>query len=272
MLAAAQANSVPPPRRRWTPYLMVRVGMLLHVGGLIALVLEPARWPWVIGMLAVFHGLMSLSVLWPRGSLLGANLTRLPAAAVQRREVNLSFDDGPHPEFTPRVLDLLDRYQVRASFFCIGENAAAHPELVREIVRRGHSVENHSQSHRHHFAFRGFGGLRYEIDAAQETIAGITGIAPLFFRAPAGFRNPFLDPLLAWRGLTYVSWTRRGFDATDADAERVLARLTRGLAAGDILLMHDGADVVLSVLPRLLDALAQAGLKPVTLPAACGHA
>ena len=112
--------------------------------------------------------------------------------------------------------------------------------------------------------------------AAQQTLAALAGAAPRFFRAPAGLRNPFLDFALTRLGLQLVSWTRRGYDTRNADAADVLARLTRALAPGDILLLHDGhavrgangAPVLLDVLPRLLDALQAAALRPVTLRAA----
>ena len=263
--------------RPWRPAPAVGLSMLLHVAGVVVLVLQFSLWPWVLGGLAVNHLLLSAAVLWPRGRLLGPNLVRLPSGAAARSEVSLNFDDGPDPEVTPRVLDLLDRHQARASFFCIGEKAAAFPELVREITRRGHSVENHSHCHSNVFAFYGPGRLRHEVDAAQAAIAGISGRAPAFFRALAGFRSPLLDPVMAARGLRYVSWTRRGFDTVHGDADAVLRRLTRGLEPGDILLLHDGASartrdgepVVLAVLPALLDRLAARGLKPVTLPDGC---
>jgi peptidoglycan/xylan/chitin deacetylase (PgdA/CDA1 family) len=251
--------------------------VLLHGAGVAVFVLQPSLWPWVLGGLIVNHLLLIAAVLWPRGRVLGPNLVRLPHAAAARNEVSLNFDDGPDPEVTPRVLDLLDRHRARASFFCIGEKAAALPELVREIARRGHSVENHSHHHTHAFAFYGLDHLRREVDSAQAAIASITGREPAFFRAPAGFRSPLLDPVMAARGLRYVSWTRRGFDTVDGDADRVLQRLTRGLAPGDILLLHDGSPartrtgepVVLAVLPALLEQIVARGLKPVTLPDGC---
>ena len=97
----------------------------------------------------------------------------------------------------------------------------------------------------------------------------ITGRPPVFFRAPAGFRSPFLDSVLAPRGLRYVSWTRRGFDTASADPRGILSRLTRGLAAGDVLLMHDSAPAVLAVLPELLEKISEQGLKAVSLASAC---
>ena len=117
---------------------------------------------------------------------------------------------------------------------------------------------------------------RAEITRAQSQLQALTDQRPRFFRAPAGLRNPFLQPVLARHGLVLTSWTRRGFDTRERDPQRVLQRLTRGLAAGDILLLHDGhaartpagVPVVLDVLPRLLQRLDAAALRPVTLPRA----
>jgi peptidoglycan/xylan/chitin deacetylase (PgdA/CDA1 family) len=208
--------------------------------------------------------------------LLGPSWTRLPPAAAERGEIAITFDDGPDPETTPRVLDLLDVFGGRASFFCIGAQARLHPELCGEIVRRGHSVENHSQHHRWDFAFSGYRGFCQEIAESQATLAGITGQTPRFFRAPFGIRNPLLEPALAHSGLLLASWTRRGFDTREGRPETVIRRLTRQLAAGDILLLHDGhsartADgeaVVLRLLPRLLERIRTAGLRTITLPQA----
>jgi peptidoglycan-N-acetylglucosamine deacetylase len=171
------------------------------------------------------------------------------------------------------VLEILDAHGARASFFCIAGRATRHPDLCREIVRRGHAIENHSREHPMGFALRGLGGMRREISAAQSDLAAITGRVPRFFRPPMGLRSPLLDPVLHDLGLRLVSWTRRGFDTREADAEGVFAKLVEKLAAGDILLLHDGhcaraasgEPVVLEVLPRLLRHAQSLGLKPVTL-------
>jgi len=255
--------------RRWRPTPTIRISVLLHLGCALAFAVDPSAWEWPLGLVAGNQLVLLLAVLWPRGSLLGPNLTRLPASAVRRREISLTFDDGPDPEVTPRVLELLDRYHAKASFFCIGERAAAEPQLVKEIAHRGHSVENHSYHHNHAFALFGVSRLGREVDAAQAIVSSLTGSPPLFFRAPAGFYSPLLDPVLASRRLTYVSWTRRGFDAVSPDPKLILRRLTQGLAAGDILLLHDSAPVVLAVLPALLEQISAQGLKAVPLTAAC---
>lgn len=193
-----------------------------------------------------------------------------------RAEVSITLDDGPHPSITPAVLDLLDQHGARATFFCIARRAEQHPQLCREIVRRGHSVHNHSLRHSHTFSLLGPQGFAREISAAQDALSQITGQRPRFFRAPAGLRNPFLARVLHELDLQLVSWTRRGFDTVRTDPTRVLERLTGELAAGDILLLHDGnaalaasgAPVVLEVLPALLRRFEQAGLRAVTLDAA----
>jgi peptidoglycan/xylan/chitin deacetylase (PgdA/CDA1 family) len=214
--------------------------------------------------------------MWPQSTLLGANLTRLPPPAAERREVALTFDDGPDPAVTPTVLDLLDRYGAKASFFCIGTRVAAHPELAREITRRGHSVENHTYSHPNTFACLLPGALARQVGAAQTIVERVVGTRPQFFRAPMGLRSPLLDPVLVAAGLCYTSWTRRGYDTTSTDCDAVLRRLSARLAAGDVLLLHDrrlaarGAPVVLDVLPRLLERIATAKLRSVSLPMAAG--
>jgi len=263
----------------WRPTPVVRLSLLIHATAAVMVVIQPALWPWALGAVAGNHLFLMAAVFWPRGGALGANLVRLPATAAARGEVSVTFDDGPDPEVTPRVLDLLDRHQAKASFFCIAERAAAHPDLVREIARRGHDVENHSHRHSGAFAFYGIFRLKRELESAQAVVSGLTGRAPRFFRAPMGLRSPLLDPVLARCGLRYVSWTRRGLDGMHRNPERVLQRLSNGLAAGDILLLHDngcsrtrdGTPVVLAVLPELLDRIRASGLSPVTLAAAASE-
>jgi len=231
--------------------------------------------------IVVDHLLLGAAGLWPRSKLLGPNWTRLPeAGAGGAAAIAITFDDGPDPDVTPRVLALLDEHRARATFFCVGERVNRHPALAREIVERGHTIENHSQRHLHRFSLLGPRALADEIARAQQAILAATGEVAQFFRAPAGLRNPFLEPVLARANLRLVSWTRRGFDTVSGSAKGVLGRLTRGLEAGDILLLHDrhsartttGSAVILEVLPPLLAAIAAAGLTPVTLRAAADRA
>ncbi len=259
------------------PPALTGVGAV-HAAALGTVLAAPSAWPWALGAAALSHGVITALTLRPRTQLLGPNLVRLPPAQSRHGEVAITLDDGPDPEVTPAVLDVLETHGASASFFCIGERVERHPALAREIVRRGHTVENHSQRHRHDFALLGPAAYRAELITSQQRIGAVTGRAPSYFRAPAGFRNPFLWPQLGAAGLQLASWTRRGFDARDGDAQRVLRRLSRGLAAGDILLLHDGhcartaqgVPVVLQVLPALLELLRARGLHGVALPAGAG--
>lgn len=213
----------------------------------------------------------------PRSALLGPNLTRLPKTAAQRNEVALTFDDGPDPQVTPSVLAVLRERGVSATFFCIGERVAAHPELCRQILAEGHAVENHGQKHRVGAAFSLTRGWRREVGEGMRTIERICGRRPQFFRPIAGLRNPLLDPVLHRLNVRLASWTRRGFDTRCNDAHVLVRRLTKHLAAGDILLLHDGNSartrsgqpIILTALPLLLDELARRHLTPVHLSVAC---
>ena len=244
-----------------------------HAAALAGCALAPSAWPWWLAGTAVNHAAVTLAGLWPRSSVLGPNWTRLPAVAGNANCIALTIDDGPDPVVTPRVLDLLDHYGIRATFFCIGERARRYPSLTREIVARGHAVENHSQTHRHTFSVKAPGALAREVETAQRTLTELTGERPVFFRAPAGLRNVLLEPVLQNLDLRLVAWTKRGFDTREPDPERVRQRLLHNLAARDILLVHDGnaattangQPVLLSVLPRVFAAARHQGLRFITL-------
>jgi len=258
---------------RWKPTFAIQASLALHVAAVIVVIARPNLWPWVLVAVVVDHLMLTAAGLWPRSKLLGPNWTHLPATAAANGSVAITIDDGPDPVVTPKVLDLLDQHSAKATFFCIGELVEQHSSLAREIIRRGHSIENHSQHHLHRFSVMGPGAMRAEVVRAQEAIEAVTGQRPRFFRAPAGLRSPFLEPVLAPLGLRLASWTRRGFDTVNADPAVVYRRLTEGLKGGDILLLHDGhaartpsgLPVILEVLPRVLQAVAAARLTPVTL-------
>jgi peptidoglycan/xylan/chitin deacetylase (PgdA/CDA1 family) len=264
-------STLPLPRRAYRRTALVRATWASHVAALAVLGIAPERWPWVVGALAANHLTIGISGLIPKSRLLGPNLTRLPASA---GSVALTFDDGPDPEVTPKVLDLLEERGARASFFVIGKRVEAHPDLAAEIVRRGHTVENHTYRHRHDFSLRGPRALDREVTAAQEAIAQATGRYPTWFRAPAGLRGVFLESVLARHGLSLAAWTRRAYDTVVRDPKKIAANLGRGLAAGDVLLLHDGSaartaagsPALLSALPRLLDRIAEGGWLALPLP------
>ena len=251
----------------------VQATIAVHGGALLLLLWNWRFWPLSLAMIVASHLVLVVASLLPRSTWVGANVRRLPAQAAAAGQVAITIDDGPDPLITPQVLELLDRFECKATFFCIGERVAAHAGIARDIVRRGHQIENHTQRHRMYFSMLGPSAIRAEVLQAQETITDAVGVTPQFFRAPAGLRNPLLDGILSAAGLRLVSWTRRGFDTVTDQPGVVLARLTRNLRAGDILLLHDGhaartsdgSVVILRVLPELLAAIRAADLACVTL-------
>lgn len=258
---------------RWKPAPALSASALLHAGAAMAVAFRPGSWPWALGTVAANHAVLTAGGLLPRSQILGPNWIRLPAGAIQRREIALTIDDGPDPQVTPRLLDLLDELGLRVTFFCVGARLETQAPLAHEIRRRGHDIENHSQHHPWYFSLLGPVRMEREIRQAQDAIAQVTGVPARFFRAPAGLRNPFLDYVLAGLDLTLASWTRRGFDTRNGNVERVHRMLTHNLAAGDILLLHDGhaartrrgVPVLIETLPLLVQDIRQAGLHTVTL-------
>lgn len=244
---------------------LLKGSAILHAAGAAALAASPSSWPWIVGTLVVDHAVLAGAGLWPRGRLLGPNVDRLEAAAASRGEVALTFDDGPHAEATPRVFDLLDRRGAKASFFFVGRKAERLPAIVREAAARGHRVENHTWRHSNAFSVLPPWSVAREIDRAQRLFSEITGRAPEFVRAPAGLRPPWIEWVLRRRALRLASWTRRGFDTLDRDPRRVAVRLTRDLAPGDVLLLHEGAEAAPAALEILLDRISADGLRAVPL-------
>ena len=272
-----------PGRYRPTPW--IAASMALHLAGLATLALSPGRWPLVLGGLWANHVSLLAAGLWPRSRVLGPNICSLADLDCEPGQgpgdlMAFTFDDGPDPELTPRVLDLLDQHGAKASFFCIGKNAEKHPDLVREIAARGHLVENHTWSHSVRFIMTPTKGLRRELSRTQTVLTELAGRRPCYFRAPAGFRSPWLEPLLVKEGLQLVTWTARGFDGKESDPTKVLARLEPAIAHEGILLLHDGLPPgdrkqpldsrhqlpVLAVLPQVLATMRQRNIAAIALP------
>ncbi|WP_407353023.1 polysaccharide deacetylase family protein [Luteimonas sp. R10] len=222
---------------------------------------------WRIGLPAMLlsHVPFWVSVLLPRATLYGPVLARLP---VEERAVWLTIDDGPSDD-TAAILDLLDRHGACATFFLVGARAAARPELVREILRRGHGIGNHSQTHPQAW-FWALGPRRMarEIGEAQATLAALAGVAPRWFRSVVGMTNPFVAAPLRRHGLARVAWSARGYDAVRGDPAEAVARIERDLAPGAIVLLHEGAPHGRSVetIERLLQRLQALGYRAVLPP------
>jgi len=231
------------------------------VAPIVALVLFLMGHGWVaLGVMASAHALWLVPTLWPACSWCGEVVSSLPDADEEgEKKVWLTIDDGPDLEDTPVLLDLLDAHQSKATFFLIGTKAGLHPELVQEIVRRGHQVGNHTLTHPQ-YTFWAYGpkAVRKEILWCQRVLTDVSGgITPEWFRAPAGFKNPFVHGVLEKENLRFACWNARGLDGVNSNKDEVLARLTAGVRPGGILLMHEGRmdDKGQRLAPQVLEGL-----------------
>lgn len=197
----------------------------------------------------------------PRNQWLVANRSRVEG----ERCVALTFDDGPDPADTPRLLDLLREKGVNATFFVVGKRADQHPEIVRRAWAEGHLIGNHTWSHYSLFCFLMPGRLRAEIERGSESVRRICGFRPRLFRSPVGLRHPLLAPYLEDAGLEYVSWSIRTRDTLTANSSLLARRILNKAASGDIILLHDhlpgGAGAMLEILPRVIDELRERGFE-----------
>jgi peptidoglycan/xylan/chitin deacetylase (PgdA/CDA1 family) len=187
-------------------------------------------------------------------------------------DVALTFDDGPHPQGTPAVLDILDHAGARATFFLVGEQVERCPELAAEVARRGHAVGVHGHRHRNLLRIPPR-SLAADLDRAWALIAETTGSAPQLYRPPYGIFSAGALLAVRRRGWVPLLWSRWGRDwARRATPASIATRVTRDLAPGDVVLLHD-ADTysapgswrrTASALPRILDELDHRGLRPIT--------
>jgi peptidoglycan/xylan/chitin deacetylase (PgdA/CDA1 family) len=206
--------------------------------------------------------LLTLYLLFhPRNQWLVDNRWRVDGA----NSIALTFDDGPDPVDTPKLLDLLRDKGVKATFFVVGMHADRHPEIVRRAWAEGHLIANHTWSHNNLFCFLTPSRLRAEIERGAESVRCICGFRPHFFRSPVGMRHALLRPYLTGAGLEYVSWSIRTFDTLTQSSSVLARRILKRAASGDIILLHDhlprGADVMLEALPGVIDELRQRGFQ-----------
>lgn len=247
------------------PIVPITAGAALSAAGAALLLSDPARALTLAGLSGAWLALSTWGVTSLRSGLFGPARTRGPGT---RPEVALTWDDGPDPAATPALLDLLRARGAPGAFFCVGERARAHPELVRRIAAEGHLVGNHSDRHGWGTNFLGTRALLRELSAAQATLAGLAGALPRHYRPPIGLMNHAVDPATRVVGLEVVGWSIRSLDTGRRAAEEVVARVVARLHPGAVVLLHDGGqppERVRAIAGGILDALPSRGLQAARL-------
>lgn len=194
---------------------------------------------------------------------------RVPASYnsvhTSRRVIALTFDDGPHPELTPKLLDLLRAQGVRATFYVVGRNVEAHPDIARRIVAEGHEIANHSWSHPA-LTSLGAARLQQEIGNTSNAIESATGRRPTSMRPPYGAINERVRrTILKDYGMDVVLWSVDPFDWKRPGASVVANRLVEGAKPGGILLAHDIHPGTIEAMPETIARLKEQGYAFVTV-------
>jgi polysaccharide deacetylase len=199
----------------------------------------------------LFVGLLSWGVFDIRLGYFVPTLCRLKNK--QKRQVVLTFDDGP-TELTPLFLDLLNRYEVKAIFFCIGRQIAQYPQIVQRIKNEGHLIGNHTYSHIPQNCFASTAAMTQEIQQTDALLAQL-GIVTPYFRPPYGVTNPHIASAARRTGKRVIGWDIRSLDTVIKDETRLWSRVVSKLSQGNIILMHDTSEHTLHVLEQLLKYL-----------------
>lgn len=189
---------------------------------------------------AAVAGVLTYGVATPQSCLFGPVISRRNADS--GNDIALTFDDGPHPDATMRVLDVLGELNVKAAFFMIGRNICKAEHVVARVHEDGHIVANHTYQHSYLGTFGLTGYWRREINHTNEMIDRIIGHRPALFRPPMGLKTPYVLSAAGLERLTAVTWSRRALDGINTTQDRIVRRLIDTVQSGDIVTMHDGID------------------------------
>jgi peptidoglycan-N-acetylglucosamine deacetylase len=254
------------PPGRAVVYLAT-LGVLVMVAR--ALLVGPPPFAWSMAATLAYAGLVFGGVFVLRWRVFVDAIVRGPKGA---RGVALTFDDGPHPTWTPRVLATLARHGAKATFFVVARKAEEHPDVLRAILDGGHAVGLHSYAHDRLFALRRERRVRDDLERGIQALERLTGSRPVLFRPPSGHTNPVIGRVVDGLDLTVVGWSVSGHDGiASAHAADVVARVRRDLRDGAIVLLHDSPEkgdrepAAVKALPAILDAIAAEHLDVVPL-------
>ena len=211
---------------------------------------------WGIAASIIFIGLLTAGAFFIRWNFYHISINHVPNAS----EIFFTFDDGPHLQITPLILDTLQQHQCKATFFCIGNKIKGNEHLLQRMVSEGHAVGVHTWSHSYWFDLFPTYKMKQEIVDTQLEIQRATGLFPMLFRPPYGVTNPMLARAMKYTGVTSVGWTIRSLDTVIKSSLKIVAKITHQLRPQTIVLMHDTQARAAVVLEGLIKACTEKNL------------
>ncbi len=193
-----------------------------------------------------------------------AYIKTLCKADTNQKKIAITFDDGPDPKITPQVLSILDKYNAKATFFCIGKHIEDNKELLKEIDKKGHIIGNHTWSHDLWFDLFSYKRMQADIEKTNGLIFEIINKKAKLFRPPYGVTNPALKRALKRLNFQTIGWSIRSLD-TIKSTEKTLKRIKKGLSTGDIILFHDNREHIVDILESFLEYAKSENYEIVTL-------
>jgi peptidoglycan/xylan/chitin deacetylase (PgdA/CDA1 family) len=182
-----------------------------------------------------------------------------------KKEIALSFDDGPDPSFTPVMLDLLKAEGIETIFFCIGKKIPGNEEILQRITAEGHLIGNHSYSHHYLFDLFSVDKMQDDLQEMQNVTKAVTGLTPKFFRPPYGVTNPNVKKAVERAAYISIGWNVRSLDTVIRDENHLLQKVLKRVKPGSILLFHDTSETTVKILRQLISRLKENGYKIVRL-------
>jgi len=225
------------------------ISTLLYAGCILTLVNGYNYSVYILIVTIVIHvGLLSWGAFDVRS---GVYIRSLWRKNTSEKVAVLTFDDGPNAMFTPTILDILDKHRISACFFCIGKNIETHPELTAEIVKRGHTIANHTYAHAAWFDLWPWKQMLRDIEACS-TLIRKHGVEPRLFRPPYGVTNPMLARAVAASKLKTVGWSIRSLDTLAHNPQYLLSKVIKRLKPGSIILFHDNQPITANILDAFI--------------------
>ena len=217
-------------------------------------------------------GLTVLAVLLTPSLSARAEVTAYRSVQTDSMRIALTFDDGPHPYLTKRILDILEKYNVKATFFMVGENIRNYPDAARMVIARGHEVGNHTDSH-NHMSTLGRDAVMRELGGCEDALEELCEYRPHLFRPPQGAVNSFVERCAEEGDYTLILWSLDTRDWECKSTEQIVDEVISKVQPGDIILMHDyigknskTPEALEILLPKLLER----GFEPTTVSSLLG--